>query len=305
VRETFLAMVVAVCGLAVSAAFVGAHAQDRNDPRVQAGAGELGASEDESTLRQEGADALTRMKKLGKITACADPYNYPYSTSTGIPPGFDIDIFHAIAKQAGVRAELYWADTGTRGGLGRALRNSIGKGRCDIFMGLATGIEEDELKEHKLMLTKPYMGMGYVLVVQGKAADAKSLQDIKQKKIKIGVNMSTPMDDFLFSNGYERELFLLSRRVMEGMAQNKIDAAMVFSTALGEAKKEFPNGGFKVAEGFVPEPKLRWNAAWAVPSKDGPLKQLIEESFVALLESGELKKIVESYGVPFYAPFTN
>jgi polar amino acid transport system substrate-binding protein len=283
----------------------GAQAQDRNDPRVQAGAGELGASQDVEELKKAGLDALARAKKLGKITACADPYNFPYSTSAGEPAGFDIEIFRAIAKRAGMRAEMYWADTGTRGGLGRAMRNSIDKGRCDFFMGLAVGPDQEEMKDHKLQFTKPYMGLGYVLVVQGKAAGLKTLPELKDKKIKIGVNMSTPMDDFLFTNGYDRDLYLLSRRVMEGMAQNKIDAAMVFSTALGEAKKEFPNGEFKVAEGFVPEPKLRWNAAWAVPEKETALKEFLEESFQALLESGETAKIVQSYGVPFYPPFVN
>jgi polar amino acid transport system substrate-binding protein len=293
-----------ICGVAASAVFC-AHAQDRSDPRYQAGARELGPSEETETLRKEGVDALGRAKKLGKITGCADPYNYPYSTSSGEPAGFDIDIFRALAKRANIRSEVYWADTGTRGGLGRALRSSIDRGRCDFFMGLAVGPDDDDLKEHKLVLTGPYMGFGYVLVVQGKAADVKTLPEIKDKKIKIGVNMSTPMDDWLFSNGYDRELFFQSRRLMEGMAQNKVDAAMVFSTALGEAKKDFPTSQYKVAQGYVPEPKLRWNAAWAVPVKEKALKEFLEESFKALLESGEIKKIVEGYGIPFYPPFVN
>ncbi len=300
-RLVFLAL---CCGAWFAAAGP-AQAQDRNDPRVQAGAGEVGPSEDEQSLRQQGVDALTRAQKLKKLTACADPYNFPYSSSSGDPPGFDIEIFRAIAKRAGFRAEMYWADTGTRGGLGRALRNSIDKGRCDIFMGLATGLEEDELKEHKLMLTGPYMGFGYVLVVQGKAAEAKTLADIKARNIKIGVNMSTPMDDWLFTNGYDRELVFQSGRLMEKMAKGEIDASMMFSTVLGDANKQFPNHSWKVPEGFVPAQGLRWNATWAVSRKDQPLKAFLEESFAALLKGGEIEKIVEAYGVPFYPPFEN
>jgi ABC-type amino acid transport substrate-binding protein len=302
VKKAFFLSIIS--SLALLAALSG-QAQDRNDPRVQAGAGDAGPSEDEATLRQQGVDAMARAKKLNKITACTDPYNYPYSASSGEPPGFDVEIFRAIAKKAGLRAELYWADTGTRGGLGRAMRNSIDKGRCDIFLGLSEGIDEDELKEHKLTLTKPYMGFGYVLVVQGKSADVKTLQDAKERKIKIGVNMSTPMDDYLFTNGYERDLVLQSGRLMEKMAKGEIDVSAVFSTALGEAKKRFPEATWKIPEGFVPGEGLRYNATWAVPKKEDALKAFLEEGFQELLKSGEMKRIVEAYGVPFYPPFVN
>jgi polar amino acid transport system substrate-binding protein len=288
--------------LACSAISLAAIAQDRSDPLYQAGARELGASGEEQELKKEGLDALARAQKTGKITACADPYSFPYATSDGEPPGFDVEIFRAIAVKAGLKPHLFWADTGTRGGLGKALRNSIDKGNCDFFMGLAYG-DDDEIKDHKLALTKPYMGMGYVLIVQGKAASIKTLEETKKNKVKIGVSMSTPLDDYLFSNGYDRSVFLQNRRIMEAMAKDEIDAGMVWSTALGEAKKDFPAAKFKLAEGFVPKEGLRFNAAWAVKARDGTMKQFLDESFEALLKSGEIKKIVESYGIPFYQPF--
>ena len=292
-----LALVLA-CG-AVPLATV---AQDRSDPLYQAGARELGASGEDQELKKQGLDALARTKQTGKLTACADPNSYPYSTSDGEPPGFDIEILRAIAAKAGLKPHLFWADTGTRGGLGKALRNSIDKGNCDFFMGLAYG-EDDEIKDHKLALTKPYMGMGYVLMVQGKAVGVKSLEDAKKNKVKIGVSMSTPLDDYLFTNGYDRSVYLQNRRIMEAMNKGEIDAGMVWSTALGEAKRDFPGAKFKLAEGFVPKEGLRFNAAWAVKAKDETMKQFLEESFEALQKSGELKKIVESYGIPFYQPF--
>lgn len=289
-------------GLSVSH---GALAQDRNDPRVQAGAAEAGIAEDEATMRQQGLDALTRARKLGRVTACADPYNYPYSQSTGVPPGFDVEIFQAIMKRAGLRGEMVWADTGTRGGLGRALRGSIDKGRCDIFMGLALGIDEEELREHKLAMTKGFMSLAYVLVVQGKASDIKTLPEVKERKFKIGVGMSTPADDWLHTNGYEFDPIFQSGRLTEKFAKDELETALMFSPSLGDAKRQFPNKQFKIPEGYVPEAGLRWNAAWAIPKKDDKFKAFLEEGFQALLESGELKKIVEGYGMPFYPPSAN
>jgi ABC-type amino acid transport substrate-binding protein len=275
-------------------------AQNRNDPLYRSGARELAAPEH---AELEGLDSLARAKALGKLVACADPYNYPYSDQNAEPPGFDIEIFRAIAKRAGLHAEIFWVDTGTRGGLGRAFRNSIAKKACDFFLGLSTGGDDEEVSENRLAFTTPYLGMGYVLVVQGKADAITSLEELHKTKIKIGVSMSTPMDDYLFTHGYDRELYFQNRRVFEGMAKGEIDAAMVWSTALGQARREFPNLKAHMVPGYVPEPGLRWNAAMAVPTKETAMKQFLDESIGQLLNDGEMKRIVESYGVPFYPPF--
>ena len=90
-------------------------------------------------------DALERSKARGKLIACADPYNWPYSSNGEDPPGFDIEIIRSIAKRANLRLEMYWADTGTRGGIMRAFRNSILAKRCDVFLGLSDNGDDDLL----------------------------------------------------------------------------------------------------------------------------------------------------------------
>ncbi len=247
-------------------------------------------------------DALSRAREKGILTACLDPYDYPFSSNNSDPPGFDVEAVRYIAKRAGLRASYFWADTGTRGGLGRALRQSIQANKCDFFMGIAIGPDTDEeMKEKKLALTRPYLGLGYILLVQGKADSATGLKDLKG--VKIGVPMSTPVDAYLFDNGYERGLYLRSREIMKAMAQGEIDAAMVWSPGLAIARNEHPGAKFHMIPGYTPEPGLRWNVAIAVPAHEAALKQLLDESIDELLRSGELKKIVDRYGFPFYPPF--
>jgi ABC-type amino acid transport substrate-binding protein len=200
-----------------------------------------------------------------------------------------------------MRAEMYWADTGTRGGLGRAFRNSILAKRCDVFLGLSDNGEEDSLDD-KLTYTKPYISLGYVLVVQGKAAQMKTLQELKQNNIKVGVSMTTPMDDYMFTNKIPRELYLGNRRIMEGMAKGEIDASMVWATAIAVAKQEFPDAKFHMVDGYVPTPEQRFNSKFAVRKADKSLLDFVNQSIDQLLSSGKVKQIVESYGVPFYAP---
>jgi ABC-type amino acid transport substrate-binding protein len=139
-------------------------------------------------------------------------------------------------------------------------------------------------------------------VVQGKADDMKTLDDLRQNNIKVGVSMATPMDDYLFTNKIPRELYLGNRRIMEGMAKGEIDASMVWATAIAVAKQEFPTAKFHMVEGYVPMPEHRFNSRFAVRKEDQSLLDFVNQSIDKLLESGKVKQIIESYGVPFYPP---
>lgn len=237
----------------------------------------------------------------GVLTACADPYIYPASVQ-GDPPGYDIEILRAIARANNLRADYVWVDTGTRGGLGKALRNSISKGHCELFLGIAVSDEQiDELAEKNLTFTHPYMALSFILVVQGKSASALTLADLRG--VKIGVPMSTPIDGYLWRQGHARELYLGDRRVMQGMAKGEIDAAMVWSPSLAVAKQEFPDGAFHAVPDYLPDPTLRWNTAMVVPKAETELKQFLDANIDRLVKSGEVKRIVESYGAPYFPPF--
>lgn len=250
----------------------------------------------------QGDDALARAKAKGALTACVDPYNFPFSSNNSDPPGFDIEVVRAFAKRAGLRAVYFWADTGTRGGLGRALRTSILQKKCDFFMGIPLGGDtEEETQEKHLVLSRPYLGLGYILVVGPSAPKATRLADLKS--VKIGVPMSTPVDAYLFDNGYDRDLFLRNSEIMKAMAEGKLAAGMVWLPALAQARVHFPDGKFQAVPGYTPEPGLRWNMAIALPAGQPALKQFLDESIGELLKSGEMKAIVEHYGLPYFPPF--
>jgi len=247
-------------------------------------------------------DTLERSKAKGKLLACADPYAFPSAAQNTDPPGYDVEIIRDIAKRGGMRLEMVWADTGTRGGTSRAFRNSILRKRCDVFLGMSDNGDDDMLMG-QLAFTKPYVGMGYVLVVQGKAADKKSLVELKDANIKVGVSMSTPIDDYLFSRNIPRSLYLDNRRILQAMANGEIDAGMVWGTAISVARQEYPNAKFHMVDGYVPEPDQRWNLNFIVRKQDKSLAKFIDDAVADMLANGRIKQIVESYGVPFYPPF--
>lgn len=257
----------------------------------------------------ESGDTLERSKARGKLIACADPWNYPYSVQGGHPPGIDLEVIGEIAKRGGMELDVYWSDTSTRGGIGRAFRGSILPGRCDVFMGIADSGDPDMLSARgragRLAFTSPYLGLGYVLVVQNAAVGKKSLEELKAAGIKIGVQMSTPIDDFMFRNQIPREIYLDNRRVMQGLANGEIDAAIVSVSAVAVAKREFPDAKFHMVEGYVPQPEHRWDVNMVVRTPDESLKQFINQGIAELLRDGTMKRIVEKYEMPFYPPFSS
>jgi ABC-type amino acid transport substrate-binding protein len=266
----------------------------------------LRAQQDTSgpNLAEDPTDTLERAKQKRKLIACADPYDWPYSSQEDDPPGFDIDIMRAIAKRANMRLEIYWANTATRGGTMRAFRNSILAKRCDVFLGLSDN-GEDDLLPGSMKFTDAYLGMGYVLIVQGKATGVKSLDDVKAGGFKVGVPMSTPIDDYMFTNQIPRGLYLNNRRILEGMSKGEVDVSMVWSSAVALGKQEFPGATFKMVEGYVPLAGQRFNSKFAVRKQDESLRQFINEGIRELRTSGKLEEIVESYGVPYYDPFAS
>lgn len=257
---------------------------------------------DEAPDLTESADTLERIKARGLFTACADPYSYPQSTQEGDPPGFDVELFRAIAKGAGLRYTVQWINTASRGGTGRAFRQSILAKKCDVFLGMSDSGDDDMLMG-KLAFTKPFLGVGYVLVTQGKAAGMKTLDELKQANVKVGVSMSTPMDDYLFMNKIPRELYMGSQRMIDGMLKGDVDASMMFSTNLGVIRSQKADSKIHMADGYVPPEGLRYNSNWIVRKADKSLLAFLNEGLDTLLANGKVKEIVESYGVPFYPPF--
>ena len=250
----------------------------------------------------DSSDVLVRSQAKGMLTACADPYDFPYSLQNSDPPGFDIEIMRQVAKRGGMRLDLFWINTASRGGTSRAFRNSILSKKCDVFLGLSDNGDDDMLM-HRMVFTKPYIGMGYVLVTQGKAAGLKTMEEVRDAGLKIGVSMSTPMDDYLFTKQIPRELYADNRRIMGGLTKGEVDAGLMWSTALGVARMEFPKAQFKMVDGYVPGEGARFNGAWAVRKEDKSLIKFINEGIDELLANGRIKEIVESYGVPFFSPF--
>jgi ABC-type amino acid transport substrate-binding protein len=256
---------------------------------------------------EEFTDTLERAKANGVLTGCAYPYTFPFAQVNSDPPGFDVEILRGLAKRAGMRIEMYWVNVRSRASVQRAFRDSILAKRCDVFLSLGeSGDEEDDedMGMNQLAFTKPHMSLAYVLAVQGKAEGMKSLDELKQANMKVGVNMSTPADGWLFDYGIQRALYFGEDRLMKGMADGEIDAALLWAPSFGAAKQRFPDAKFHLVEGYQPLPEHRFNMRFAVRKQDKSLLEFLNQGIEEFLGNGRIRQTVESYSVPFYPPMS-
>ena len=273
-----------------------------NNERWRAGFRESFTTEIPEELKK--VDALTRIRAMKRIVACADGWYYPFSRTApkSEAPGIDIDILRDIAKRHEWKLDIVWANSGIS--LGYAFSTTIDKGYCDFFVGLVHSDEDDDVRDHQLVYTKPYLGVGFVLAVQGKASKLKTLAEIKAQKIKVGVPMLSPMEEYVRVNKMEYELYSQSHGLIDGMVKREVDAAMMWSGALAVAKNDF-DVEFDVVADFVPQPGQRWNGVWVVKEKETQLRAFLDEELQTMLKQGKIQSIVESYYMPFYEPFVN
>jgi ABC-type amino acid transport substrate-binding protein len=251
---------------------------------------------------------MTRVKGMGRILACADGWFWPFSRTArkNEPAGVEVEILQSIARKHGWELDMSWVNMVTRfgpGGAGGAYGRSIDKGICDIVLGLTISGDDHHMGPHQLAFTRPFMSTGFVLVTQGPARGAKTIDDIKALGLKLGVPVYSPIHEYVQAHDIPYTGFFQNYQVIDALVRGEIHAAMLWSGAISQAKLNNPQAEFELVKGYVPIPEMRWNSAWVVKEKETELRQFIDQAFAEMLKSGEIRRIVERYGMPFYPPF--
>lgn len=271
------------------------------DSRYMSGYREVAPSAVPDELQD--ADAMTRIRGTKRISACGDPYAYPSTEITDEARGYDVDLLKLVVAKEGWETQFVWVNTANRGGLNRAFRTTIGKGVCDVFLGLGTGGDTGPLKKSKLTLIEPTFGVRYVLVTFDPALKSTGLAELAKNRTPMGATYFSPTEKLLNAEGLKVESFPEARRVVQAMAEGKVAAALIPSTSLAESRRQFPDRPVYVVDSFMPEDALSWNNAWAVAERETALRAFLEERLAALAASGELQALLDRYGIPYFPPF--
>ncbi|MFO1467402.1 MAG: quinoprotein dehydrogenase-associated putative ABC transporter substrate-binding protein [Steroidobacteraceae bacterium] len=121
--------------------------------------------------------AVSALGAQGKVlTVCADPNNLPFSNLAR--QGFENKIVEMLAREMRIPVQyVWWAQR--RG----YARNTLGRERCDIWPGVASGIDN-------VRTTRPYYRSSYVFVTRARAGlDGLSLDDERLRSLMVGIQM--------------------------------------------------------------------------------------------------------------------
>ena len=236
------------------------------------------------------------------ITFCLDPLNMPYSQQFAQPPGFDMEIGGLIAEFLQRESGIFWADTGTRGGLGRAMRNSINAGQCNAFMGIVSDPRQDaELEEKGLVLTAPYMAVSMVVIVREDSPKIIQVGDLAA--IRPAIQAGTISHGVMIRKRWKHGLHRFLDQALEAVASKESSVALLFGPKAGwSMMQNFQGRGISISKDFVPEPDLLWSLGIAVHKDDPQLKQDLERAIDQLITENKIAPILEKYGVPWIDP---
>ena len=110
------------------------------------------------------------------LRVCADPNNLPFTNQRG--EGFENRIAELLARDLHTHIEYTW--WAQRRGF---LRYTLQAGRCDVVMGLPSGV-------HAVLATQPYYRSTYMFVTRrAHHLDIRSFDDPRLKTLRIGVPM--------------------------------------------------------------------------------------------------------------------
>lgn len=241
------------------------------------------------------ASGAPRAADTGPLTACLDADNPPFSSRAEGGQGIDVDVAQAIAERLERKLSIQWIQVPARGGLGKALKQSIQAGACNLFLGLpVSGEAHEELGARGLAASRPYRATGYVLVAGG--AQIRSLRDTRQAR-RIGAVTATPADLFLYREGLPRVPYPNNPELLRAVRNHEVDAALVWAPALARGR----DAALQVAD-RPDHPDLLTRFVIATRQDDPALGEAVDRAIGQLDGDGQLDAIAARHGLP--APAT-
>jgi len=231
------------------------------------------------------------------LAVCVDADDAPFSSAAAPERGIDVGVAQALAERLGRPLKLVWVTVPNRGGLGKALRQTLAAGECEAYLGVPQGPEmARELAERQLAASGAYLGLGYLLV----AAPGKPVPGAAALRAarKIGAVSATPADLYLHRMKLPRAPYGNSAALIAALRTGEVDLALVWSSALAdEAARDLVR-----ADAPPDDADLRTGLAVALRRADADLAQQLTAAVDALRAEGRFDAIAARHGLPRVAP---
>ena len=250
----------------------------------------------EGTTHRADAASLTEVRQNGILRLCANPSALPYSNlaDRGGVAGFEVELAEALAHEMGLELGVIW------------VRNAgnIKNSDCDILMGVvASAASYDRegltgpLTTHlPLRFSRPYADSGVVLVISSRSS-VRRLEDLRGQKI--GVMVGTVEHEWLAKHGFRVSVFASQEDIITAIEAGEIEVGATNPAIVGWYRHEHPSTAVRTAEGYEPEPALRWSVSVGLRRADDALLAAVNAAVARVVEQQIPAQIYAKYGMTY------
>jgi polar amino acid transport system substrate-binding protein len=229
------------------------------------------------------ARSLDAIRSFGTLGLCAHPNSLPFANKAGDPPGFQVELGQALARELGVSLKLDWIIT----------MFQIRSADCDIVMD--TIADPEAQGETNLKISKPYYRTGVTLAVlpDSNLTSFKGLNE----HAKVGVQVGSMAAMLLSQRHVPTSTFGFEIDSLEALANHELDAAAVTPAIAGYFNVTHPDHPLRILALDESEAQLNWNVAVGMVRPDQSLRDAIDAALERLRANGSVERIYGRYGV--------
>lgn len=234
------------------------------------------------------ARSLDAIRSLGEIGLCAHPNSLPFASKAGDPPGFQVEMGRALARELGVALRLDWIIT----------MFQLRAAGCDIVMDVIA--DPEALEETRLKTTKPYYHTGVALAVP-QASKLTSIAGLDQTT-KVGVQVGSVAAMLISQRHVPISTFGFEIDSLDAVANHEIEAAAVTPANAAYYNQSHPDKTLRIIALDDSEPSLSWNVAIGMARPDDALRAAMDAALARLRADGTVQRIYSRYGVTLQEP---
>lgn len=236
------------------------------------------------------ARTLEAIRARGAITLCAHANALPFASRTDSPPGFQIEIARALARELGVGLEVAWVTILYQ-------RSSV---NCDIVLDAI--VDRQVQEDSPVKVSKPYQRSGVALALPAKPeVEVKSFADFDKTR-HVGVQVGSLAQMVLSQRGLQTTPFGFEDEMVEAVAAGTLAGAAVTPATIGYFNLTHPDRKVRLVHAYEHEPLLSWNIAVGMRGSDAALRQGIDTAIGRLLVDGTIRDIYARYGIAHRTP---
>lgn len=234
------------------------------------------------------ARSLDMIRSSGALGLCAHPNSLPFASKVGDPPGFQVELGRALARELGVSLKLDWIIT----------RYQMRSAGCDILLDVIA--DREAQSETNLRISKPYYRTGVALAVPSasKLTSFKSLNE----HTKVGVQVGSMAAMIIGQRHVPTSTFGFEIDSLEALANHEIDAAAVTPTVASYFNLTHADKAVRILDRDESEANLNWNVAVGMVRPDDSLRDAIDGALERLRADGTVERIYRRYGVILQSP---